>query len=671
MQKPLQLAFAAGLLFSTSLSVAEAQEQKTTTTAEEVTVYATRSAQPTFDVPALVTRIDADAPGNASAGTVSDLLQFTPGVEVENGPLRSSQVVTIRGFDDEAIVTLIDGRRQNFESGHDGRFFVDTNILKSVEVVRGSSSASYGGGAIGGVVAFETKDAADLLDPGQSFGALTSTSYRSANGELSPSVSVFGRAKELDVLANVNFVRSGDVATGANTHIPANDRVYSGLFKAGYTFSDFHTVKFNAQALDHDANEPSNSSALASTSNSTVDKEIRDRQFGLKYAYDNPGQPLLQPKAHLYLNRSEVDELDISGSNAGRNRSRKMETWGLTLDNNSRFDVSETLIHTISVGTELYTDEQNSGTNKGLYGGVPTAEAENYGVYLQDNAEWRSNVGTFNLIPAIRYDKYQSEDQNGNSQNEHALSPKVSLSYKPTETFMIYGSWSRAFRAPNLTELYASGTHFTAGPFTNVFIANPDLKPETVTTYEAGAGMQHRGVLAGDDRFEVKGSYFMSKGDDFIDQEVNGTTSTQYVNVPHAKLYGWEVQGTYALGGFNAKVGASYSTASNEDNGHDLGNKRPLLFLTDLSYLVDDLDSTFGWRSRVAGKNDSNDSTISSTNGYWVNDFYFRFQGDEGALADLTVDLGVENAFDTAYTANFASLYGEGRSYTAKVSYRW
>lgn len=101
------------IIASTSPS---AEEVHATTALDAVTVYATRSPQSTFDVPAIVSNVDPSAAGNTAAGDVGDLLEFTPGVEVDNGPRRNGQTISIRGFDDESIITLMDGRRQNFES---------------------------------------------------------------------------------------------------------------------------------------------------------------------------------------------------------------------------------------------------------------------------------------------------------------------------------------------------------------------------------------------------------------------------------------------------------------------------------------------------------------------------------------------------------------------------
>ncbi len=48
------------------------------------------------------------------------------------------------------MATTQDGARQNFEAGHKGRFFLDPDLLREVEVVRGSNPALHGSGAIVG-----------------------------------------------------------------------------------------------------------------------------------------------------------------------------------------------------------------------------------------------------------------------------------------------------------------------------------------------------------------------------------------------------------------------------------------------------------------------------------------------------------------------------------------
>jgi hemoglobin/transferrin/lactoferrin receptor protein len=372
-----------------------------------------------------------------------------------------------------------------------------------------------------------------------------------------------------------------------------------------------------------------------------------------------------------------VEEADISGRNAGRVQSRELNTLGFTADNQTELQVSESQQHTLSYGFEIYSDEQTgASTATGTRAGVPNAEATNYGFYLQDEIALDTDVGDFLIIPAARYDQYESEDETGNSQDEGEVSPKLSVSYKPTENVMLFGSWARAFRAPNLTELYPAGLHFPGNPFgfppNNNFIPNPNLKPETVTTIEFGAGLDFDDVLAENDRAQIKGSWFTSDGEDFITQQVNiRAGTTQNFNIANATLEGWEVEGQYALDPITAKVGLSYVEAQDDTTGDYLSNNVPLTLVTDISYDINAADSVIGWRGRFAEANDKVGPNDAPTAGYGVHDLYYRWTPQDKGLESLTVDVGVENLFDKAYRRRFATLVEEGRSYVGRVSYRW
>src|SRR3546814_16511361 len=68
-----------------------------------------------------------------------DILRFVPNVEFSGGPRRTGEVPSIRGFSGPDGIILFDGARQNYNSGHDGQFFLDPSVLKPVEVLRGPS----------------------------------------------------------------------------------------------------------------------------------------------------------------------------------------------------------------------------------------------------------------------------------------------------------------------------------------------------------------------------------------------------------------------------------------------------------------------------------------------------------------------------------------------------
>ena len=90
-----------------------------------------------------------------------------PGVTTAETARDTAQSVNIRGLQDFGRVNvLIDGARQNFQrSGHNanGVFYLEPEMLKSVDITRGPTAMIYGSGAIGGVVAFSLLDADDIL----------------------------------------------------------------------------------------------------------------------------------------------------------------------------------------------------------------------------------------------------------------------------------------------------------------------------------------------------------------------------------------------------------------------------------------------------------------------------------------------------------------------------
>ena len=92
--------------------------------------------------------------------SVSELLRDVPGVETSDNHNDPAQSIGIRGLQDFGRVNvMIDGARQNFQvSGHarNGTFYLEPELIGSVDITRGPTSAIYGSGAIGGVVNFAT-----------------------------------------------------------------------------------------------------------------------------------------------------------------------------------------------------------------------------------------------------------------------------------------------------------------------------------------------------------------------------------------------------------------------------------------------------------------------------------------------------------------------------------
>jgi hemoglobin/transferrin/lactoferrin receptor protein len=225
---------------------------------DEITVSATRNPRSAFDYPGQVSVLDRDAVETYAPSDLDDLLRAMPGVDVRGGPRRTGQAVSMRGLGGENVLILIDGARQSFISAHDGRVFLDPELLQSVEAVRGPASALYGSGAVGGVLAFRTARAGDLLGADEAFGYRLRAGYEEGAEDRFTVGTVYGRSGALDGLVSLGGRRSDDIALATGLDLPADDDIATWLANLGYTRGGLGEVRFAAQGFRNIAIEPNN-----------------------------------------------------------------------------------------------------------------------------------------------------------------------------------------------------------------------------------------------------------------------------------------------------------------------------------------------------------------------------------------------------------------------------
>ena len=66
---------------------------------------------------------------------------------------------------------------------NNSRLFVDSELVREIDIVRGVDPFNSGSGALGGTVSYRTLDAADIVKQGQKFGGLIRGGYASKNSE--------------------------------------------------------------------------------------------------------------------------------------------------------------------------------------------------------------------------------------------------------------------------------------------------------------------------------------------------------------------------------------------------------------------------------------------------------------------------------------------------------
>jgi len=229
----------AAVLWSQAASAATAEDMPNTTL-QTITVTANSSVRNNVQEDSVY--IDDYTPA-AQASHLNDFLDVVPGVSV-GGTSSVNQRIRVRGLDDTNLKVTIDGARQEGALFyHMGDITIDPDLLKQAEVAVGNNSVTLGNDALGGAVAFETVDAADLLKPNQKIGAKVNLGYGSNNDELLTSATVYGAPTEnIDLLAYYGKRDTSSGEDGSGRELFEDSESESILLKAGANITDDHRI---------------------------------------------------------------------------------------------------------------------------------------------------------------------------------------------------------------------------------------------------------------------------------------------------------------------------------------------------------------------------------------------------------------------------------------------
>lgn len=666
---------------------------------DTVTVYATRNPIPAFDYPGQVTVIEKDVIDDFNPSSIADVFDAVPGATIGGGPRRTGQTPDVRGLSGEGVLVLFDGARQSFLSGHDGRFFVDPDLVRAVEVVRGPTSALYGSGALGGVIALRTITAGDLLEEGETAGVKVSSGFQSVNDEFRIGGTGVWRSEDekVDVVGNFTLRNSGDIELGSGLELPSDDQILSSLLKTTFRPADDWTLSASWIRFGGDSVDPNNPQGnnVGGAGNGFVDRDIDSNTIQGSINYNPASNDLIDANLVAYYTRNIVEEDEVDTM---RIVSREVETIGVSFDNRSRFNFGPAAL-TLTYGGEYYRDEQtglDNTTPDGTRGGVPDATSDFYGAFAQGELAFTGSFGVFTVIPGVRWDRFENDAPGGPSAEDEAVSPKVGVSYKPVPELIFFGNWAEAFRAPSFNEIYADDVHFQIPDFssfppmlvTNFFIPNPDLAPEESETWEVGAGVDFENILFDGDSFTAKGSYYESDVSNLIDLEVHipagcfgapfppcGSGAafgnfSRNVNVTNAELDGVEFEARYDSEYFYMRGNFSTIDGRDADTGDFVGVLSPSVYFVDSGVKWPGADLRLGARVVVADEFTEVNDPLQARDSYAVGDVYAVWEPSRGALEGLRVDLGVDNVTDADYEVVAAGVSQPGRNFKVAVSWR-
>jgi outer membrane cobalamin receptor len=435
----------------------------------EIVVAGSKREQEARDVASFVSVVSAAEIKEHGYRTLADALRTLPGFYVSND--RNYSYVGIRGFSragdwNSRILLLLNGVRTN-ESVYDlaylgEEFSVDVDLIDRIEVIRGPSSALYGGNAFFAVINIVTR-------PGSSLAGTEVTTSAASFGTYSGRAS-YGRTftNDADVLVSATY----SDGRGRDLFYPEfNSPLTNNGLANGVDHESFRKILVTASKgnFSFQANTVSREKALPTASYATIFNDKRTRTTdGLslasltydralldgasfstridagRYTYD--GEYAYYPNLPPNKDLAEGEWVGLAVDAAHKIGSRQFLTYGAEFRDNFKqmmrnFDPQPFV---------LYSDVQNNTTREG--------------VFAQDEIRLADPLMFYT---GMRLDKYEGLSL--------VTSPRAALIYtpNPATTFKLLAG--RAFRAPNEYELHYSNFQFKA---------NPLLQPEHIETLE-------------------------------------------------------------------------------------------------------------------------------------------------------------------------------------------
>ncbi|MBO1530573.1 TonB-dependent receptor [Psychrobacter sp. F1192] len=618
------------------------------------------------------------------ASHLSDFLDVVPGVTI-GGSSSINQRIRVRGLDDTNLKVTIDGARQEGPLFyHMGDVTIDPDLLKQAEVAVGNNSVTLGNDALGGGVAFETVDAADLLKPGQKIGAKLKTSYASNNDELLTSATVYGAPSDnVDLLAYYGKRDTDSGEDGDGRELFEDSKGENILLKAGAYLADDHRVGASFSRTEKKGTFPYRPDfpSLPNTRGpDVIPQEIKRDTYTLDHNF-NPANSLIdvdttvyQTETHILRDSNDVGNFDFDA---------KVKTTGVKVENTSVIDTA-TGRHKLIAGAEHYKKESEMARD-----GSATAndDANNTSVYLED--QWQ--MGKLTLTPGVRYDRYKSPEFVAGGSTYDNVVGALAASYEIAPRTQVFASYTQLFNGPDLGQAVFNSNG-------EGLYVNNDLKPEEGYNSEVGVATTLRGLTLADDALQLSAKYFRSNienyqqfmrtgsrpgrfGIDCETGEIGGDCQGMFNSDEDYKIDGVELAANYSTRDFG--MGLSYSRARSE--GDKTGNSIPSVsggsadsgdrYMVNLNYDPNDMVG-LGWRSTyVASITDNQGETKPS---YDVHDVYMNYAPRQ--LDGVTATVGVYNLFDETYASHSSRLditndastdFEMGRNIKASLTYQF
>ncbi|MCI5114301.1 MAG: TonB-dependent receptor [Candidatus Electrothrix sp. AW1] len=504
-------------------SICTAQTAEHAVSMDEVIVTAARTSESKKEVSVNVTVIDQEEIRQSASRNIGDLLAEKSIGHIHKYPAGLTSI-GIRGFRTDShgndlqghVLILLDGRRAG--TGNVAKLL--TKNVERIEVVRGAGAVQYGSAGMGGVVNIITRKAertaAFVEAGGGSFGA----NKMNVGGTL--------KKGKFDFSGSYTRTSQDDYETGngdefGNTGYDAASGVSVNL---GWSFTGKNRLGliFTRSELD---SYGSPGYFSANDLDDTTDKE--NYSVDLNYT-GATSTDHWQWMVRWFFGKDENSWLDPTGSDP-TGWDNGIASSNATDQQGAQAQLTGNFGHTRLTGGIDWLDYEVENTwtpQKTTY--------TNPAVFLLGKTTFPDQGLTLDI--GLRYDSYEVEvvEPAGRDTDDSHFTPKLGLSWMVTEQLKLRTQYAQAFMIPSADQLAANFDSYGSK-----VVGNPDLDPETSSTYEAGMDYNRNSFRAGF-------TYFHTDFEDKIVTDYLADGSKTWKNLGDATISGVEAEFSYDLG---------------------------------------------------------------------------------------------------------------------------
>ncbi|MCG8410746.1 MAG: TonB-dependent receptor [Bacteroidales bacterium] len=473
---------------------------------EQVVVTADRNDKHRTNASVIVNTITPKLFEVAQTATISDGLNFCPGLRMENNCQNCGfSQVRMNGMEGPYSQILINSRPIfSGLAGVYGLELIPSNMIERMEVIRGGGSALYGSNAIAGTINLILKDPINNSyeagitsgytgvglkgagDPAFDYNLDFNTSLVSSDSKTGMALYGYNRDHDAFDANNDGFSEITSI-----NNITLGTRIYHRFGHRNKLALDFFTINEKRRGGDS-LNLPEHESNIAES----VKHKITTGALSFDQFFRE------SDKLSLYLSGQNIDRDSYYG--AGQSLKDYGKTEGFTyifggqytanFENSSLIGGVEYKGETLYDQKLAYKDIDSARYDKGK---IIIPEVGNRVVADQESnifgafAQYEYNFDKLSVSAGVRYDRYVIKDLKKDSdETGNVLSPRVTVKYDILKSLQGRVSYSKGYRAP---QIFDEDLHIeTSDAMTIIHKNSENLKQETSHSYMASLDFNKR-----------------------------------------------------------------------------------------------------------------------------------------------------------------------------------